>query len=346
MPPSGGQQATGQEQTEEDLEADSTADETDPSALTEFRPALDPYGVWVPHPTWGLVWVPKANVVGPQFVPYVTSGHWVLSENSEWIWVSDFPFGWAVFHYGRWVSISGVGWAWIPGARYAPAWVQWRIADPGYAYVGWGPLPPSWIWVNGNAVVVWHPPPTVYVFCPSYYAFHPRPYVHLVRDPMLIRRLGHHTHRYAPAYGRHGYRRSGPSMAEARIPSHAVPRRRVASSATPDRPGARHRVGDRALRRSRTAAEPTPTRGSLGSGGRAARVRSSATSRRSAEVSDPRSTPDRTVRFRAPAGRGRTGRVGTRGHGGRTFGRPVRGYGPGRGVVPRRIPSTGARPRR
>jgi hypothetical protein len=346
-PPSGGEQATGEEQTDEDPQADRTANETDPSALTEFRPALDPYGVWVQHPTWGLVWVPNSAVVGPQFVPYVTSGHWALSEDGEWIWVSDFPFGWAVFHYGRWVSISGVGWAWIPGARYAPAWVEWRIADPGYAYVGWGALSPSWIWVNGTAVAVWQPPPTVYVFCPSHYVFHHRPYVYLVRDPMLVGRLGHHTHRYAPGYARYEHRRSGPSIAEARIPSDAVPRHRVASSARLHRSLARQRVSDRAPRRVRTAAEPTPARASSrGGGGRPDRALNSASSRRSRVATGARPTPEGAAASRTRSVGGRSGRDGTQTPRGRTAGRFMRGRGPSRGFVSRGIPSRGARPRR
>ncbi|HLV21835.1 MAG TPA: hypothetical protein VKZ49_13165, partial [Polyangiaceae bacterium] len=54
--------------------AEPAYDDTDPSALTEFRPALDPYGDWVQHPTYGLVWVPRQDVVGSDFAPYVTSG--------------------------------------------------------------------------------------------------------------------------------------------------------------------------------------------------------------------------------------------------------------------------------
>lgn len=37
---------------------DSYAD-TDPSALTEFRPALDGHGQWVNDPTYGTIWVPN-----------------------------------------------------------------------------------------------------------------------------------------------------------------------------------------------------------------------------------------------------------------------------------------------
>ena len=47
--------------------------------------------------------------------------------------------GWAPFHYGRWYR-SHRGWAWVPGTRWAPAWVHWRECSTHY---GWAPLPPS-----------------------------------------------------------------------------------------------------------------------------------------------------------------------------------------------------------
>jgi hypothetical protein len=118
-------------------------EDTDPSALTTFRPALDPYGTWVNDPNYGTVWVPNRDVVGADFAPYVSRGRWSLTADNDWIWVSDYPFGWAVFHYGRWVWIGGSGWAWVPGRTYANAWVVWRVPTASYAYVGWAPMPPT-----------------------------------------------------------------------------------------------------------------------------------------------------------------------------------------------------------
>jgi hypothetical protein len=57
-----------------------------------------------------------------------------------WTWVSDEPFGWATYHYGRWAWDSQVGWLWVPGTDWAPAWVAWQ---QGNGYVGWAPLPPT-----------------------------------------------------------------------------------------------------------------------------------------------------------------------------------------------------------
>lgn len=357
--PSDGPRAI-REQDAVNREVERVADETDPSALTRFRPVLAPYGVWMQDPTWGLVWVPNASLVGSGFAPYVTSGHWALSEHGEWIWVSELPFGWVVFHYGRWVSISGVGWAWIPGRRYAPAWVSWRVPHAGYDYVGWGPLPPSWVWVNGAAVVVSHPPPTAYVFCPSYYALHRYPYGFFVRDPVLVVALGHHTHRWAR------YHHFGPSLAEARIPARAVPRHRVAAFTRSER---LHRAtNERGLRQSRTLASPAVagpslstrqraqpnTRASASVRARAPRASASSTPVRASRVPD--TAPHRRVRVRdasqtdtAAARNASTprqehrARLRTRSD--RTPGRSVHRSGPGRGFMPRVAPSTGA-PRR
>jgi hypothetical protein len=56
------------------------------------------------------------------------------------VWVSDEPWGWATYHYGRWANVDGTGWVWVPGYQWAPAWVSWRY---GGGYAGWAPLPPA-----------------------------------------------------------------------------------------------------------------------------------------------------------------------------------------------------------
>lgn len=110
----------------------------DPQAYTQFQDALAPYGSWTDDPTYGNVWSPYAQTVGADFVPYGSCGHWLMSEYG-WTWVSDWNWGWAPFHYGRWITIAGRGWSWVPGTMWGPAWVSWRS---GHGYVGWSPLPP------------------------------------------------------------------------------------------------------------------------------------------------------------------------------------------------------------
>jgi hypothetical protein len=108
------------------------------NAYQSFEDPLAPYGSWIAHPLYGQVWVPAVAIVGANFIPYATAGHFTLTEYG-WTWVSDYPWGWAPFHYGRWIILAGYGWCWIPGTMWGPAWVTWRVGD---GYVGWAPLPP------------------------------------------------------------------------------------------------------------------------------------------------------------------------------------------------------------
>ncbi len=145
------------------VQGDSYAD-TDPSALTDYRATLDPHGSWVDDPTYGTVWVPSPDETGADFTPYVSAGHWAYGD--DYVWVSDFEWGWAPFHYGRWVWTAGRRWAWIAGREYAGAWVSWRVGDDANPYVGWAPVPPVWVWRNGMAVGVALKPWVPYSFCP------------------------------------------------------------------------------------------------------------------------------------------------------------------------------------
>ena len=102
---------------------------------SEFYDRLSPHGQW----TWiqgRYVWVPTG--VDRGWRPY-TRGRWVYTDRG-WMWASNEPFGWATYHYGRWGYSDRVGWFWVPGKRWAPAWVAWRQSDD---YLAWAPLPPS-----------------------------------------------------------------------------------------------------------------------------------------------------------------------------------------------------------
>lgn len=100
-----------------------------------FYTELTPYGRWMDNPTYGRVWICNE----PGFQPYSTAGHWVYTDEG-WTWVSDYPWGWAPFHYGRWAYDDGTGWFWVPGYEWAPAWVSWRNSND---YYGWAPLSPG-----------------------------------------------------------------------------------------------------------------------------------------------------------------------------------------------------------
>ena len=99
-----------------------------------FYERLAPYGHWEWVPDYGRVWVPA---VAPGWRPYVY-GRWVLTDWG-WTWVSDDPWAWAAYHYGTWGFTGGIGWFWVPGHVWAPAWVTWRW---GYGYCAWAPIGP------------------------------------------------------------------------------------------------------------------------------------------------------------------------------------------------------------
>ncbi len=181
-------------------EGDEYAD-TDPSALTEFKPVLENHGTWIDDPSYGTVWVPSKEEVGADFQPYVTAGHWTYSEATDYVWVSDYSWGWAPFHYGRWVYLPGHGWSWIPGRRYAGAWVTWRVGPAGYGYVGWAPAPPSWYWHSGVAYgwsFGWYHHHDHYVYCPREHIHQPTLPSHVVRGPAAREHYGR-TQDYIPA---------------------------------------------------------------------------------------------------------------------------------------------------
>ncbi len=101
-----------------------------------FYDELSPYGQWVDYKNYGYAWIPDA---GPDFAPYSTDGHWVLSDYG-WTWVSNYEWGWAPFHYGRWDYDNYYGWLWVPDNEWGPSWVNWRRAD---GYYGWSPMEPG-----------------------------------------------------------------------------------------------------------------------------------------------------------------------------------------------------------
>ena len=119
---------------------------------------LDAYGDWQPAPDYGSVWYPRS--VADDWAPY-RFGRWAWVDPWGWTWIDQAPWGFAPFHYGRWVQIRS-RWAWVPGRPvgrpvYAPALVGW-IGNPGWSVgfssgsapaVGWFPLAPREVYVPG-----------------------------------------------------------------------------------------------------------------------------------------------------------------------------------------------------
>lgn len=100
-----------------------------------FYTELSPYGTWIELDYGTVVWRP--TVMRVDWAPY-SYGRWIWT-SSGWYWDSYDPFGYIVFHYGRWYYDDYYGWIWIPDNEWAPAWVEWRYDND---YIGWAPLSP------------------------------------------------------------------------------------------------------------------------------------------------------------------------------------------------------------
>ncbi len=126
-----------------------------------FYDQLSPYGNWINYPGYGYVWMPNA---GPDFRPYSTNGNWIYTD-AGWTWASNYSWGWAPFHYGRWFYEDGYGWMWMPGNEWAPAWVSWRGSGD---YYGWAPIGPR---ISADVALNSYTPPAYY------WNFVPRQYI-------------------------------------------------------------------------------------------------------------------------------------------------------------------------
>lgn len=243
-------------------------DDNDPAALNDFRPPLDPYGSWVDDPTYGTVWVPSPGAVGPDFQPYVSAGHWAYDD--DYVWVSDYPWGWAPFHYGRWVFVEGRGWSWIPGREYRGAWVNWSV-DDGYSYLGWAPMGPAFVWFGGAAVGwhgYWGPR---WAYCPRGDVFAPRVGAHVLVGPGAVAIAG----RMRP-YSVSEVRVGGPPPGRLGYTAARIPRATGAASVSRAeqfaRPSTARAIGGSAPTRFEAAPVANPARQSAAAGARASGV--------------------------------------------------------------------------
>lgn len=104
-------------------------------SFSYFYSSLRPYGEWIEIDADLYAWRPMH--VSRKWKPYM-EGRWSWTRHG-WYWDSYEPFGWAVYHYGRWHYDDYYGWIWIPDYEWGPAWVEWRYSND---YIGWAPLPP------------------------------------------------------------------------------------------------------------------------------------------------------------------------------------------------------------
>ena len=103
---------------------------------SDFYEPLTPYGRWEVVGSYGRCWIPGR--VEADWRPY-SDGYWQRTD-AGWYWVSDEPWAWATYHYGRWDLSAQFGCYWVPQTQWAPAWVSWHS---GGGYIGWAPLYPS-----------------------------------------------------------------------------------------------------------------------------------------------------------------------------------------------------------
>src|SRR5271157_2134497 len=116
---------------------------------------LDDYGEWRDDRSYGHVWFPTQVAAG--WAPY-REGHWAWISPWGWTWVDDASWGYAPFHYGRWVVVDG-RWGWVAGPVdvapvYAPALVVF-VGAGGIGFggnVGWFPLGPREVYVPSYSV--------------------------------------------------------------------------------------------------------------------------------------------------------------------------------------------------
>lgn len=80
----------------------------------------------------------ESGEVPPPYLPY-NNGQWVNTD-AGWYFKGETPQEEITSHYGRWTEDPNLGYVWLPGKTWSPAWVDWR-ENP--EYVAWAPIPPG-----------------------------------------------------------------------------------------------------------------------------------------------------------------------------------------------------------
>jgi hypothetical protein len=162
-----------------------------PSEIRSYSDDLDESGEWVYVDEFHS-WCWRPIRVEPEWRPY-WRGRWGAYPGGM-TWISDEPWGFVTYHYGRWGWGASLGWYWIPGVYYAPAWVAWETSD---AYFGWAPMgyygrPVAWGYGPWGGGYCWNVVEISFI--------HERHlHEHMDRRPEVI-------HRFDPGPGGHGNR--------------------------------------------------------------------------------------------------------------------------------------------
>jgi hypothetical protein len=108
-----------------------------PPAVFYFAQAYGSrYGEWLWDDVYGYVWRPFIdNGAYPWgWQPYFY-GQWARY-GGQMFWVPGEPWGWIPYHLGVWHWSKKIGWVWLPGSMFAPAWATW---DFYFGYACWRP---------------------------------------------------------------------------------------------------------------------------------------------------------------------------------------------------------------
>ncbi len=106
------------------------------------------YGEWVWDDFFGYVWRPYLNdgrYPSGSWQPY-HYGQWA-SYAGQMFWIPDEPWGWVPYHLGIWHWSKKLGWVWMPGSIFAPAWVDWDFFLGRFCWRPWT----LWDWYWGGA---------------------------------------------------------------------------------------------------------------------------------------------------------------------------------------------------
>ncbi len=103
---------------------------------------LQTYGNFTQTQQYGQVWYP--NNVARNWAPY-RDGHWSYVQPWGWTWVDNARWGFAPFHYGRWVQVND-RWGWVAGEEAAS--VEVGVS----AYPVYSPALVSFVDVGGAAL--------------------------------------------------------------------------------------------------------------------------------------------------------------------------------------------------
>lgn len=105
---------------------------------------LGAFFVWKPSDDIAIgITTGQTQVQKPVYTPY-SNGQWVNTDQG-WYFQAATPYEETTSHYGRWAMTPDMGWVWVPGRVWSPAWVEMRENND---YVAWTPIPPSVYFVN------------------------------------------------------------------------------------------------------------------------------------------------------------------------------------------------------